>query len=103
MFIQLLSSPHMNVVDQAVWALGNIAGDGSDMREFTIKNGIIPPLIVLIKPDIQVSSEQFMSWLQNGPKCSLTSECILFNIYSCLALVKLLLYFCYFPLCGIIR
>ena len=66
MFIQLLSSPHMNVVDQAVWALGNIAGDGSDMREFTIKNGIIPPLIALIKPDIQVSSEQFMSWY--GPE-----------------------------------
>lgn len=44
----------MNVVDQAVWALGNIAGDGSDCRDFTIRNGIIPPLLALIKPDIQV-------------------------------------------------
>ena len=26
MFINLLSSPHTNVRDQAVWALGNIAG-----------------------------------------------------------------------------
>ena len=26
MFINLLSSPHINVQDQAVWALGNIAG-----------------------------------------------------------------------------
>lgn len=55
MFIHLLSSTHMNVVDQAVWALGNIAGDGANLRELTIKNGIIPPLIALIKPGIQVS------------------------------------------------
>ena len=26
MFVKLLSCVHMNVVDQAVWALGNIAG-----------------------------------------------------------------------------
>jgi len=55
MFVQLLSSPHMNVVDQAVWALGNIAGDGSNLREMTIVSGIIPPLVALIRPNIQVS------------------------------------------------
>lgn len=54
MFVQLLSSPHMNVVDQAVWALGNIAGDGSDCRDFTVRCGIIQPLIALIKQDMQV-------------------------------------------------
>lgn len=64
MFIQLLSSPHMDVVDQAVWALGNIAGDGSDCRDFTIRNGIIPPLIALIKPDIQVGiKDACSSWI----------------------------------------
>ena len=55
MFVQLLSSPHMNVVDQAVWALGNIAGDGSNLREMAIKSGIIPPLVTLIRPNMQVS------------------------------------------------
>ena len=54
MFVQLLSSSHMNVVDQAVWALGNIAGDGTDCRDFTIQCGIIQPLINLIKPEMQV-------------------------------------------------
>lgn len=54
MFVTLLSNNHMNVVDQAVWALGNIAGDGSECREFTVRCGIIPPLLALIKPDVQV-------------------------------------------------
>ena len=53
--MQLLSSEHMNVVDQAVWALGNIAGDGSECRDFTIRCGIIQPLIALIKPSVSVS------------------------------------------------
>ena len=56
MIIKLLSSPHINVVDQAVWALGNIAGDGAMCRDFTIKHGIITPLLSLIQPDIKVSS-----------------------------------------------
>lgn len=29
LFLQLLNSPHQNVCEQAVWALGNIIGDAS--------------------------------------------------------------------------
>ena len=54
MFIKLLSSDKYNVVDQAVWALGNIAGDGSECRDFTIQCGIIQPLLTLIRPDLMV-------------------------------------------------
>jgi hypothetical protein len=54
MFVALLSSQYQNVVDQAVWALGNIAGDGSECRDFTVQCGIIPPLLALIKPDMKV-------------------------------------------------
>lgn len=54
MFVALLSSEHKNVVDQAVWALGNIAGDGTECRDFTVKCGIIQPLLALIKSNIQV-------------------------------------------------
>lgn len=57
MFVKLLSSEHMNVVDQAVWALGNIAGDGSECRDFTIRCGIIQPLLALIKPTLHVREE----------------------------------------------
>lgn len=30
------------------------AGDGADCRDFTIKSGIVQPLIALIKPDLEV-------------------------------------------------
>ena len=30
------------------------AGDGADCRDFTIKSGIVQPLIALIKPELEV-------------------------------------------------
>lgn len=53
-FIALLGSPHPVVAEQAVWALGNIAGDGPELRDHVIDQGIIKPLLGLIKPDTSV-------------------------------------------------
>ncbi len=54
-FISLLGSPHRVLAEQAVWALGNIAGDGPELRDHVIKQRIIKPLITLIKSDSSVS------------------------------------------------
>lgn len=59
-FVKLLRSPHTNVAEQAVWALGNIAGDGPKLRDFVIKAGIVQPLLELIRPDTEVSSQGFL-------------------------------------------
>ena len=48
-FIKLLGSPDHNVQEQAVWALGNIAGDGPGLRDFVIFNGFVGPLITLVR------------------------------------------------------
>lgn len=32
-FVQLLQSPYQEIVEQAVWGLGNIAGDSSAVRD----------------------------------------------------------------------
>jgi hypothetical protein len=34
---------------QAVWALGNIAGDGPQLRDFVIKCGVVEPLLQLAR------------------------------------------------------
>ena len=34
--------------EQAVWALGNIAGDGAPLRDHVINNGVVKPLIRLV-------------------------------------------------------
>uniref|UniRef100_A0A1A9X113 IBB domain-containing protein n=1 Tax=Glossina brevipalpis TaxID=37001 RepID=A0A1A9X113_9MUSC len=44
-FIELLSSPHDEVQEQAVWALGNIAGDSPACRDHLLNLGIMKPLL----------------------------------------------------------
>ncbi|KAH8322619.1 importin subunit alpha-7 [Drosophila kikkawai] len=44
-FIELLSSPHDDVQEQAVWALGNIAGDSPMCRDHLLGSGILMPLL----------------------------------------------------------
>lgn len=54
LLIKLLDSQHMHVCEQAVWALGNITGDGSECRDYVISQGIIPPLLKFVNPSTQV-------------------------------------------------
>ena len=36
------------VVEKTVWALGDVAGDGPELRDHVIEQGIIKPLLQLI-------------------------------------------------------
>ena len=46
-FISLLASPLADLQEQAVWALGNISGDGPKFRDFVLDGGVITPLMRL--------------------------------------------------------
>jgi len=61
-FIQLLKSGEENVVEQSVWAIGNIAGDGPGLRDFVINNGVVAPLLALVKPDIKIGFLRNVTW-----------------------------------------
>jgi len=51
------------VVDQAIWALGNIAGDGAALRDLVIIKGIIPPLVALVRTQTEVRNKMsFLKW-----------------------------------------
>jgi len=62
-FLRLLHSPHQNVCEQAVWALGNIIGDGPHCRDLVIKLGVVQPLLQFITPDIPMSFLRNVTWV----------------------------------------
>ena len=55
-FMRLLESNHQNVCEQAVWALGNIIGDGPTLRDYVIRHGVVAPLLTFIDPNVPVSN-----------------------------------------------
>lgn len=60
-FIRLLDSPHPEVREQAVWALGNVAGDCAECRDYLLNSGIMRPLLHLLR-----ESEQNVTLTRNA-------------------------------------
>lgn len=54
-FVKLLSSPTCIVAEQAVWALGNIAGDGPVTRDKILYHNALESLVNLISNDTPVN------------------------------------------------
>ncbi len=46
--ISLLASPHIEVIEQAIWGIGNIAGDGPRIRDIVISAGAVEPISNLL-------------------------------------------------------
>lgn len=47
-FVNLLRSESINVAEQSVWALGNIAGDGSHTRDDVLKENTAEVLLEIL-------------------------------------------------------
>uniref|UniRef100_A0A0K8SGD0 Importin subunit alpha n=1 Tax=Lygus hesperus TaxID=30085 RepID=A0A0K8SGD0_LYGHE len=63
LFLQLLFSEHQTVCEQAVWALGNIIGDGPSLRDYVINLGVVAPLLAFIKPETPISFLRNVTWV----------------------------------------
>ncbi|XP_010482548.1 PREDICTED: importin subunit alpha-8-like [Camelina sativa] len=46
--IQLVDSPKGYVREQAIWALGNVAGHSTKYRDFVLQLGVLMPLLILL-------------------------------------------------------
>lgn len=65
-FIALLDSQYPNLQDQAIWSLGNIAGEGNTYRDLIIDCGILPSLKKLLISAKEVSILKNGSWTANN-------------------------------------
>jgi importin subunit alpha-1 len=60
-FIRLLSHSRQDLQEQSVWALGNIAGDSPELRDYTLSEGVLAPLLYFLN---EPSSK--LTMLRNG-------------------------------------
>jgi HEAT repeat protein len=61
-FVQLLSSPAEEVREQAVWALGNIAGDSAKCRDFVLSLNCLEPLLRILQSNPKLSMMRNATW-----------------------------------------
>jgi len=61
-FVQLLQSPNDDVREQAVWALGNIAGDSPQCRDFVLTHGAMAPLLQNLIESSKLSMLRNATW-----------------------------------------
>jgi HEAT repeat protein len=61
-FVQLLHSPIDDVREQAVWALGNIAGDSPRCRDLVLGHGALAPLMDQLKDNTKMSMLRNATW-----------------------------------------
>jgi len=62
-FIKLLSSsPVPDIREQAVWALGNIAGDSPACRDAVLKAGALRPLLTLLSENQKLGMMRNATW-----------------------------------------
>jgi importin subunit alpha-6/7 len=62
LFVQLLSSHETDICALAVRALGNIAGDSPQTRNFVLSYGALPPLLSLLSDTRKVSMVRNATW-----------------------------------------
>jgi importin subunit alpha-1 len=61
-FVHLLSSPNDDVREQAVWALGNIAGDSPRCRDLVIQHNALDPLLAQLNAGSKMSMMRNATW-----------------------------------------
>ncbi|PKA57715.1 Importin subunit alpha-1 [Apostasia shenzhenica] len=61
-FVKLLGSPTDDVREQAVWALGNVAGDSPRCRDLVLANGALLPLLAQLNEHAKLSMLRNATW-----------------------------------------
>ncbi|CAA3004037.1 importin subunit alpha-like [Olea europaea var. sylvestris] len=61
-FVRLLSSPSDDVREQAVWALGNVAGDSPKCRDLVLSYGALMPLLAQFNDKAKLSMLRNATW-----------------------------------------
>ncbi|KAK1869548.1 hypothetical protein I4F81_012023 [Pyropia yezoensis] len=61
-FVRLLASPNDDVREQAVWALGNMAGDSPRCRDAVLAASALPPLLAQLTGNSKITMLRNATW-----------------------------------------
>ncbi|CAA0811301.1 Importin subunit alpha-1 [Striga hermonthica] len=61
-FVKLLASPSDDVREQAVWALGNVADDSPNCRDFVLGHGVLGPLLAQLNEHAKLCMLRNATW-----------------------------------------
>lgn len=61
-FIQILLSGNAGVGEQAVLALGNIAGDSPNIRDLVLESGGLTPILTVLRKSTRLSTLRYATW-----------------------------------------
>eukprot|EP00914_Ancora_sagittata_P025345 GHVO01050388.1.p1 GENE.GHVO01050388.1~~GHVO01050388.1.p1 ORF type:complete len:503 (+),score=66.38 GHVO01050388.1:91-1599(+) len=90
-FVCLLSSNDNEVREQAVWALGNIAGDNPQSRDLVLREGALEPVLNLLRENKKPTLLRNATWTLSN-LCRGKPEPILEWVYPALPVLKKLIY-----------
>ena len=62
LFIRMLHSSNTDVKEQAVWALGNIAGDSPQLRDLCLEHGMMASLLEVYRTSDKISILRNATW-----------------------------------------
>lgn len=61
-FVRLLRCASEDVREQAVWALGNIAGDSPQCRDYVLSCGALAPMMDMVRPTGRLGALRNITW-----------------------------------------
>lgn len=61
--VRLLQSRDLRLCEQAIWALGNIVGEGAKYRDLVISYNFLPALVTWIRPGMEVGFLRNATWV----------------------------------------
>ena len=87
--VGLMSSSNDEVLEQAVWVLGNLAGDGPPARDKVLREKALMPLLKIINESKRLSLQRISTWalsnICDGQPQAYASSATPFNLQAVLA------------------
>ena len=84
-----MSSSNDEVLEQAVWVLGNLAGDGPPARDKVLREKALMPLLKIINESKRLSLQRISTWalsnICDGQPQAYASSATPFNLQAVLA------------------